>query len=143
LVLGVRANRVIAAAFAISGLLAAAVSCLFVAQTGLVQPRMGLQLVIIAFVGTVIGGLGTCLALRYARRQADFLNRRSNISFFFEKPRGRFYDGFAHLGFFDLDHAIVHLSSIHQAQNKRTFGGRHLPKRAGSCALRWGRTFRC
>jgi branched-chain amino acid transport system permease protein len=58
-VLGVRANRVIAAAFAISGLLAAAVSCLVVAQTGIVQPRMGLQLVIIAFVGTVIGGLGS------------------------------------------------------------------------------------
>jgi branched-chain amino acid transport system permease protein len=58
-VLGVRANRVIATAFAISGVLAAAVACLFVAQTGLVQPRMGLQLVIIAFVGTVIGGLGS------------------------------------------------------------------------------------
>jgi branched-chain amino acid transport system permease protein len=57
-VLGVRSNRVIATAFAISGLLAAAVSCLLVAQTGIVQPRMGLQLVIIAFVGTVIGGLG-------------------------------------------------------------------------------------
>jgi branched-chain amino acid transport system permease protein len=58
-VLGVRANRVIAVAFAVSGLLAAAVSCLLVAQTGIVQPRMGLQLVIIAFVGTVIGGLGS------------------------------------------------------------------------------------
>jgi len=58
-VLGVRANRVIAIAFAMSGILAAAVSCLFVAQTGIVQPRMGLQLVIIAFVGTVIGGLGS------------------------------------------------------------------------------------
>jgi branched-chain amino acid transport system permease protein len=58
-VLGIRANRVIATAFAISGLLAAAVACLYVAQTGLVQPRMGLQLVIIAFVGTVIGGLGS------------------------------------------------------------------------------------
>jgi branched-chain amino acid transport system permease protein len=58
-VLGVRANRVIATAFALSGLLAAAVSCLVVAQTGIVQPRMGLQLVIIAFVGTVIGGLGS------------------------------------------------------------------------------------
>jgi branched-chain amino acid transport system permease protein len=57
-VLGVRANRVIAIAFALSGVLAAAVSCLVVAQTGVVQPRMGLQLVIIAFVGTVIGGLG-------------------------------------------------------------------------------------
>jgi branched-chain amino acid transport system permease protein len=58
-VLGVRANRVIAIAFALSGILAAAVSCLVVAQTGTVQPRMGLQLVIIAFVGTVIGGLGS------------------------------------------------------------------------------------
>lgn len=58
-VLGIRANRVIAMAFAISGLLAAAVACLFVAQTGVVQPRMGLQLVVIAFVGTVIGGLGS------------------------------------------------------------------------------------
>jgi branched-chain amino acid transport system permease protein len=57
-VLGVRANRVIAIAFALSGLLAAIVSCLVVAQTGIVQPRMGMQLVIIAFVGTVIGGLG-------------------------------------------------------------------------------------
>jgi branched-chain amino acid transport system permease protein len=58
-VLGVRANRVIAVAFALSGALAAAVSCLVVAQTGIVQPRIGLQLVIIAFVGTVIGGLGS------------------------------------------------------------------------------------
>jgi branched-chain amino acid transport system permease protein len=57
-VLGVRADRVIAVAFALSGILAAAVSCLIVVQTGTVQPRMGLQLVIIAFVGTVIGGLG-------------------------------------------------------------------------------------
>jgi branched-chain amino acid transport system permease protein len=58
-VLGVRANRVIAAAFALSGVLAAAVSFLVVAQGGIVQPRMGLQLVIIAFVGAVIGGLGS------------------------------------------------------------------------------------
>jgi branched-chain amino acid transport system permease protein len=58
-VLGVGANNVIAVAFALSGLLAAAVSCLIVVQTGVVQPRMGVQLVIIAFVGTVIGGLGS------------------------------------------------------------------------------------
>lgn len=58
-VLGVRANNVIAMAFALSGLLAAAVSCLIVVQTGVIQPRMGVQLVIIAFVGTVIGGLGS------------------------------------------------------------------------------------
>ena len=57
--LGVRADRVIAAAFAVSGLLAAGVAIMIVAQTGFVQPRMGLQLVIIAFVGTVVGGLGS------------------------------------------------------------------------------------
>lgn len=57
--LGVRANQVIAIAFGISGFLAATVSILFVAQTGLVQPRMGVNLVNIAFVSTVIGGLGS------------------------------------------------------------------------------------
>lgn len=56
--LGVRANAVIATAFAISGVLAAAVAILFSAQTGFVHPRFGVQLVIIAFVATVIGGLG-------------------------------------------------------------------------------------
>jgi branched-chain amino acid transport system permease protein len=57
--LGVRANRVISLAFAISGILAAAVAFLFVSQSGFLEPRMGLQLVAIAFVGTVIGGLGS------------------------------------------------------------------------------------
>jgi branched-chain amino acid transport system permease protein len=55
---GVRANQVIAIAFALSGVLAAVVALLFAAQTGFVQPRFGLQIVIIAFVSTVIGGLG-------------------------------------------------------------------------------------
>ena len=57
--LGVRANLVISLAFAISGILAAAVGILFVSQSGFLEPRMGLQLVAIAFVGTVIGGLGS------------------------------------------------------------------------------------
>jgi branched-chain amino acid transport system permease protein len=56
--LGVRADAVIAVAFAISGLLAATVAVLFSAQTGFVHPRFGVQIVIIAFVATVIGGLG-------------------------------------------------------------------------------------
>lgn len=56
--LGVRANRVIATAFVLSALLAAVVAVLFSAQTGFVHPRFGLQIVIIAFVATVIGGLG-------------------------------------------------------------------------------------
>lgn len=57
--LGVRADRVIAVAFALSGVLAAAVAFLFVAQSGTLTPRMSLQLVVIAFVGTAIGGLGS------------------------------------------------------------------------------------
>jgi branched-chain amino acid transport system permease protein len=57
--LGVRANQIIMVAFAISGFLAAIVAILFTAQTGIVQPRVGIPLVMIAFVGTVVGGLGS------------------------------------------------------------------------------------
>jgi len=57
--LGVRVNRVIAAAFALSGLLAAAVSLLYVAQTGVLSFHMGVPLVLFAFVATVVGGMGS------------------------------------------------------------------------------------
>jgi branched-chain amino acid transport system permease protein len=57
--LGVRADTVIATAFAVSGILAAAVSLLFIARTGILFPRMGVPLVMIAFVATVIGGMGS------------------------------------------------------------------------------------
>ncbi len=57
--LGVQANRVIGIAFAISGFLAAVVAVLLVAQTGLVEPRMGVNLINVAFVSTVVGGLGS------------------------------------------------------------------------------------
>jgi branched-chain amino acid transport system permease protein len=57
--LGVRANTVIALAFAISGLLAAVVSLIFITQTGILSFRMSLNLVIVAFVSTVIGGIGS------------------------------------------------------------------------------------
>lgn len=57
--LGVRADRVIAIAFALSGLLAAAVAILLLAQTGTVSPVMGLQLALVGFVATVIGGMGS------------------------------------------------------------------------------------
>jgi branched-chain amino acid transport system permease protein len=57
--LGVRANRVIAVAFAISGFLAAVVSLLFVAQTGVLAYHMGVPLVLFAFVATVVGGMGS------------------------------------------------------------------------------------
>jgi branched-subunit amino acid ABC-type transport system permease component len=57
--LGVRANTVIAVAFAISGILAAAAALLLVAQTGTVTPTMGLNAVVIAFIAAVVGGMGS------------------------------------------------------------------------------------
>lgn len=57
--LGVRADTVIAVAFALSGLLAAAVAFALVSQSGLVQPTMGSGPVLIGFVATVVGGLGS------------------------------------------------------------------------------------
>lgn len=57
--LGVRANRVIAAAFAISGAFAGVAAVLFVGQTGLLTPTLGLAPVLVAFVATVMGGMGT------------------------------------------------------------------------------------
>jgi branched-chain amino acid transport system permease protein len=58
-VLGVRANTVIAIAFAISGLLAAVVALLVVVKSGLLSYRMGVPLVLMGFVATVIGGMGS------------------------------------------------------------------------------------
>lgn len=57
--MGVKANRVIATAFAISGIMAAVVSLLLVVQTGTLDIRMGLMPVIFAFFATVIGGMGS------------------------------------------------------------------------------------
>jgi branched-chain amino acid transport system permease protein len=56
--LGIRADRVIAVAFAISGALAAVVGVLLVMQTGQVSPTMGLTPVLVGFVAVVIGGFG-------------------------------------------------------------------------------------
>jgi branched-chain amino acid transport system permease protein len=56
---GVKANRVIAFAFAISGVLASMVSFYLVAQTGSVSYKMGVSMVLIAFVSSVIGGMGS------------------------------------------------------------------------------------
>jgi branched-chain amino acid transport system permease protein len=57
--LGVKANFVISLAFAMSGFLAATVSFLLVAQTGLLSPAMGGRLVLVGFVATVLGGMGS------------------------------------------------------------------------------------
>jgi branched-chain amino acid transport system permease protein len=60
--LGVRANRVIATAFAISGFLAGFVSLSFVGQTASVTPTMGVSITLVAFVATVVGGMGSIVA---------------------------------------------------------------------------------
>jgi branched-chain amino acid transport system permease protein len=57
--LGVRANRVIAGAFALSGALAAVVALVMVAQTGVADVRMGGQIMLVAFIATVVGGMGS------------------------------------------------------------------------------------
>jgi branched-chain amino acid transport system permease protein len=57
--LGVPANRVIAMAFGISGVLAGIAAILLVAQTGSVTPTMGLTPVLFAFMAAVLGGLGS------------------------------------------------------------------------------------
>ena len=56
---GVRANWVISSAFAITGLMAGVVALLYVFRTGAVTPNMGQGPLLIAFVGCVIGGIGS------------------------------------------------------------------------------------
>jgi branched-chain amino acid transport system permease protein len=55
--LGVRANQVIATAFAISGGLAGVVALVWIGRSGSVVYSIGLTPVLIAFVATVIGGM--------------------------------------------------------------------------------------
>jgi branched-chain amino acid transport system permease protein len=55
--LGVRANRVIAAAVVISGLLAAVVAVILTVQTPLVTPDFALQGTIVVLAGVVVGGM--------------------------------------------------------------------------------------
>ncbi len=56
---GIRANRVFAAAFMISGLLAG-IACVFImARRGSVDPHMGFDPVLKAFVACVVGGFGS------------------------------------------------------------------------------------
>ena len=57
--MGVRANRVIATAFAISGFLAGLAAIFFIARRGAIDPFMGLLPVLKAFVACVLGGFGS------------------------------------------------------------------------------------
>ncbi len=56
--LGVRANLVIMLAFALSGMLAAAIGLILATQTGTADIQMGASVMLVAFIATVIGGLG-------------------------------------------------------------------------------------
>ena len=57
--MGIKANHVVALAFAISGVLAGVAAVLWVAQRGSVDPMMGAAPVLKAFIATVLGGLGS------------------------------------------------------------------------------------
>jgi branched-chain amino acid transport system permease protein len=57
--MGIRANLVIVAAFALSGALAGVAGILWIAQRGTVEPTTGLAPVLSAFIATVIGGFGS------------------------------------------------------------------------------------
>ena len=57
--MGIPAGRVIATAFALSGVLAGIAALLWVAQRASVDPLMGAVPVVKAFIATVVGGLGS------------------------------------------------------------------------------------
>ena len=56
---GVKANWVISAAFGITGLIGGVVAVLFIFRNGQVAPDIGQGPLFVAFVGGVIGGLGS------------------------------------------------------------------------------------
>jgi branched-chain amino acid transport system permease protein len=60
--MGIRANRIIALSFAISGLLAGIGGWLWLAHRGTVNPQAGFVPILNAFVAIVIGGLGNLRA---------------------------------------------------------------------------------
>lgn len=57
--LGIRSNRVIAAAFAITGVLGAAAALILILRQGTVSVTIGQVPLLIAFVGAVVGGMGS------------------------------------------------------------------------------------
>jgi branched-chain amino acid transport system permease protein len=56
---GIRANAVVAVAFALSGVLAGIAAVFWVAQRGSVDPMMGFLPVLKAFIAVIVGGLGS------------------------------------------------------------------------------------
>lgn len=70
---GVKANRVILAAFGITGVLATVVTVLYVLRSGAVSPTIGQGPLLIAFVGGVIGGLGSMTGAAFGGFVLGFL----------------------------------------------------------------------
>lgn len=56
---GINANQVIAAAFAVSGFMAGVVAIFWIGRTGQTYPTVGLQPVLIAFIASVVGGMSS------------------------------------------------------------------------------------
>ncbi len=57
--LGVRANRVIAVAFALSGVLAGVAAIALIAKTGSVTPTVGVNVALFGFIAVILGGMGS------------------------------------------------------------------------------------
>jgi branched-chain amino acid transport system permease protein len=60
-ILGISTNRVIATAFAISGVFAGAAALVLVAQGGTVDPTFGVVPILYAFTATILGGMGSLI----------------------------------------------------------------------------------
>jgi branched-chain amino acid transport system permease protein len=72
--LGIRADRVIMAAFALSGFLAAVVAMLQTVSSPLVTPTLGLQVTTFALVGVVVGGMDNLVSATLGGFAVGFLN---------------------------------------------------------------------
>lgn len=57
--LGVRANRVIMVAFALSGVLAGVAAIALIAKTGSVTPTVGVNVALFGFIAVILGGMGS------------------------------------------------------------------------------------
>ncbi len=72
--LGVRTNRVVVTAFALSGVLATAALLLFVPQRPTVTPDFGLQIAIVALIGVVVGGMDRLAPATFGGFSIGFAN---------------------------------------------------------------------
>ena len=72
--LGVRTDRIVVVAFAISGVLATAALLLFVPQRPTVTPDFGLQIALVALIGVVVGGMDRLVPATFGGFAIGFAN---------------------------------------------------------------------